>query len=179
MDIDRLVFVDESGAKTNMTRLRGRVLGGARLVDSAPHGHWCTTTMIGSIRLDGTCACMTVDGATDGDVFREYVRMVLLPTLRPGDTVILDNLAAHNDEETRRLIESVPARLLHLPPYSPDLNPIEKMWSKMKAFLRSAKARTQDELNNAIAAALNTVTTQDATGWFSSCGYTHLKINFL
>ena len=107
---------------------------------------------------------MAVDSATDRDVFREYVRVVLVPTLRPGDTVILDNLAAHNDEETRRLVESVPARLLPLPPYSPDLNPIEKMWSKVKAFLRGAKARTQDELNDAIAAALNTVTSQDAAG---------------
>jgi transposase len=172
MDIDRLVFVDESGAKTNMTRLRGRALGGARLIDAAPHGHWCTTTMISSIRLDGTCACMAVDGATDRDVFREYVRQVLVPTLRRGDIVILDNLSAHDDEETRLLVESAQARLLPLPPYSPDLNPIEKMWSKVKAFLRDVKARTQGELHDAIAAALDTVTSQDAAGWFSSCGYT-------
>jgi transposase len=172
MDIHRLVFVDESGAKTNMTRLRGRALGGSRLFDAAPHGHWCTTTMISSIRLDGTCACMAVDSATDRDVFREYARQVLVPALRPGDIVILDNLSAHEDEETRLLIEAVPARLLPLPPYSPDLNPIEKMWSKVKEFLRDAKARTQSELYDAIAAALNTVTPQDAAGWFSSCGYT-------
>lgn len=172
MDIDRLVFVDESGAKTNMTRLRGRALGGARLVDAAPHGHWCTTTMISSIRLDGACACMVVDSATDRDVFREYVRQVLVPTLRPGDVVILDNLSAHDFEQTRLLVESVQAHLLPLPPYSPDLNPIEKMWSKVKAFLRDVKARTQGELYDAIAAALDTVTPQDAAGWFSSCGYT-------
>jgi transposase len=172
MDINKLVFVDESGAKTNMTRLRGRVLGGARLFDSAPHGHWCTTTMISSIRLDGTYACMAVDSATDRDVFREYVRLVLVPALRPGDMVILDNLAAHDDEETRRLVEKAQARLLFLPPYSPDLNPIEKMWSKVKAFLRDAKARTQSDLVESIAAALSGVTPQDAQGWFSSCGYT-------
>ena len=172
MDVGRLVFVDESGAKTNMTRLRGRALGGARLFDASPHGHWCTTTMISSVRLDGTCACMAVDCATDRDVFREYVRAVLVPALRPGDIVILDNLSAHDDEEARRLIETVPARLLPLPPYSPDLNPIEKMWSKVKAFLRNAKARTQGELYDAIAEALGTVTPQDAAGWFSSCGYT-------
>jgi transposase len=172
MDVRQLVFVDESGAKTNMTRLRGRVLGGARLFDSAPHGHWCTTTMISSIRLDGTCACMVVNDATDRDIFREYVRMVLVPSLRHGDIVVLDNLAAHDDEEVRRLIEAVHARLLFLPPYSPDLNPIEKMWSKVKAFLRDAKARTKNELYEAIGAALKTVTPQDAEGWFSSCGYT-------
>ena len=171
MDTNRLVFVDESGAKTNMTRLRGRSLGGARLLDAAPHGHWCTTTMIGSIRLNGTYACMAVDSATDRDVFREYVREVLVPALRPGDIVILDNLSAHDDEETRQLVESVPARLLPLPPYSPDLNPIEKMWSKVKAFLRDAKARTQGELYDAIAAALETVTQQDAEGWISSCDH--------
>jgi len=155
-----------------MTRLRGRILGGARLHDSAPHGHWCTTTMISSIRFDGTYACMAVEGPTDRDVFREYVRVVLLPSLRPGDIVILDNLAAHGDKETQALIESSQARLQFLPPYSPDLNPIEKMWSKAKSFLRAAKARTQDELYEAIGAALKTVTAQDAEGWFSSCGYT-------
>jgi len=114
---------------------------------------------------------MAVDGATDKDVFREYVRRVLVPTLRPGDIVVLDNLSAHKDSETLELIESARAALRFLPPYSPDLNPIEKMWSKVKAFLRSAKARTQDELCEAIGAALRTVTLQDAGGWFQSCGY--------
>lgn len=172
LDVQRLVFVDESGAKTNMTRLRGRAREGARVMDRAPHGHWCTTTMISSIRLDGTSACMAVDGATDKDVFREYVRRVLVPTLRPGDIVVLDNLSAHKDSEALELIESAQAALRFLPPYSPDLNPIEKMWSKVKSFLRSAKARTQEELCDAIGAALRTVTLQDAEGWFQSCGYT-------
>jgi transposase len=172
LDVQRLVFVDESGAKTNMTRLRGRAREGARVMDSVPHGHWYTTTMISSIRLDGTSACMAVDGATDKDVFREYVRRVLVPTLRPGDIVVLDNLSAHKDSEALELIESAQAALRFLPPYSPDLNPIEKMWSKVKAFLRSAKARTQEELCEAIGAGLRTVTLQDAKGWFQSCGYT-------
>lgn len=171
-DVDRLVFVDESGAKTNMTRLHGRALRGARLLDHTPHGHWCTTTMIGSIRLDGTSACLAVDGSTDRDVFREYVRCVLVPSLRPGDIVILDNLAAHSDLETEKLIEAAEARLLFLPPYSPDLNPIEKTWSKVKSFLRKTKARTKEALYEAIGAALKTVTPEDAKGWFLSCGYT-------
>jgi transposase len=171
LDVQRLVFLDESGAKTNMTRLRGRARGAARVMDSAPHGHWCTTTMIGSIRLDGTIACMAVNHATDKDVFREYVRQVLVPTLRPGDIVVLDNLGPHKDSEMLGLIDAAHAELRFLPPYSPDLNPIEKMWSKVKAFLRAAKARTQEELYDAIAAALETVTPKDAKGWFCSCGY--------
>jgi len=172
LDVRRLVFVDESGAKTNMMRLRGRALHGARVIDGAPHGHWCTTTMIGSMRLDGNSACMAVDGATDRDVFREYIRCVLAPMLRPGDIVVLDNLGAHKDAESLRLIEAAHAELRFLPPYSPDMNPIEKMWSKVKEFLRDAKARTKEELYNAIGLALKTVTPQDAEGWFRSCGYT-------
>lgn len=172
MDVNRLVFVDESGAKTNMTRLRGRALHGARLFDHAPHGHWCTATMISSIRFDGFTTCMAVDGPTDRDVFREYVRNVLAPSLRPGDIVILDNLNAHEDVETRLLIQARKAQLVFLPPYSPDLNPIENMWSKVKEFLRKAKARTKEDLYDAIGRALTMVTPQDSRGWFSSCGYT-------
>ena len=171
LDFTRLVFLDESGAKTNMTRLRGRALEGRRLFDTAPHGHWCTTTMIAAVRLDGSTACMAIDGATDKDVFREYVRNVLVPTLRKGDIVVLDNLSAHKDQETQELIEQAGAELRFLPPYSPDLNPIEKMWSKIKTFLRATKARTEEELYQAIRLALQTVTPQDAEGWFRSCGY--------
>ena len=155
-----------------MTRLRGRARKGARVMGHAPHGHWGTTTMLGSIRWDGTCACMAVDGATDREVFREYVRHVLAPTLRPGDIVVLDNLAAHQDAEALALIGKARAAVRFLPPYSPDLNPIEKMWSKVKAFLRRAKARSQEDLYDAIGAALQTVTAQDAENWFQSCGYT-------
>jgi transposase len=128
--------------------------------------------MIGSLRLDGTSACMAVDGATDTDVFVYYVRHVLVPSLHAGDIVVLDNLGAHKDSEALALIEAAGAELRFLPPYSPDLNPIEKMWSKVKAFLRRAKARTQEELYKAIGAALEMVTAQDAEGWFQSCGYT-------
>jgi len=170
-ELERLVFIDEAGAKTNMTRLRGRAQGGQRCVDEAPHGHWETTTMISSIRIDGSTACMVVDGATSSDVFREYVRHVLVPTLKPGDIVILDNLVAHKDVEACRLIQDAQATVLPLPAYSPDLNPIEKMWSKVKEFLRNAKARTQETLLYAIAEALKTITHQDALGWFRSCGY--------
>lgn len=127
--------------------------------------------MISSVRLDGSTACMAIDGAASGQVFREYVRHVLVPSLRAGDIVVLDNLSAHKDHAARQLIESAGATVRFLPPYSPDLNPIEKMWSKVKEFLRAAKARTQDALLNAIAAALQAVSAQDAEGWFASCGY--------
>jgi transposase len=171
LDLSKLVFLDESGAKTNMTRLRGRAKGGGRCVDDTPHGHWCTTTMISSIRLDGSTACMAIDGATSGEVFGEYVRQVLLPTLRPDDIVVLDNLSAHKDKRAIAMIESAGAEVWFLPPYSPDFNPIEKMWSKVKQFLRTAKARTFDALLTAIANALKTITAHDAQGWFESCGY--------
>ena len=127
--------------------------------------------MISSIRLDGSTACMAIDDPTSAEVFREYVRQVLVPTLRPGDIVVLDNLSAHKDKEALALIAAIGAEVWFLPPYSPDLNPIEKMWSKVKAFLRSVKARTSDALLDAIAAALRTITPQDAKGWFSLCGY--------
>ena len=133
-DVKRLVFLDESGAKTNMTRLRGRAPRGERVYDSAPHGHWCSTTMISSIRCDGSTACLVIEGSTDREVFQEYVRGVLLPTLRPGDCVIMDNLSPHKTPEIQALIASVGATARWLPAYSPDLNPIEKMWSKIITF---------------------------------------------
>jgi len=157
-----------------MTRLRGRSPRGRRLHASAPHGHWHTTTMISSVRLDGTCAAMTIEAATDTDVFTAYVEHILVPSLRPGDIVVMDNLAPHKSPRARALIEAAGAAVLFLPPYSPDLNPIEKMWSKIKALLRRAEARTRDQLFAAIAAALNKVTAQDARGWFTSCGYSFI-----
>lgn len=171
LDITRLVFLDETGAKTNMTRLYGRALHGERVIDHAPHGHWCTTTIIGAMRLDGSTACMSVEGATDKIIFREYVRHILIPTLRPGDIVILDNLSAHKDEQTQTLIEQAGAEVRFLPPYSPDLNPIEKMWGKIKTYLRAAEARSEQALQEKIGAALKTVTANDVRGWFSACGY--------
>ena len=127
--------------------------------------------MISSIRLDGSTACMTHEGATDTEVFRTFVREVLCPTLSAGDVVIMDNLSPHKSEPTLALIEAAGASVLFLPAYSPDFNPIEKMWSKVKASLRAAEARTVDALQAAIAAALASVTAKDARNWFVSCGY--------
>lgn len=137
----------------------------------APQGHWRTTTMISSVRLDGTTACMTIEGATDTAVFQAYVRTILVPTLRPADIVVMDNLGAHKNEQTVKLIEQAGATVLFLPAYSPDLNPIEMMWSKIKALLRAAEARSADELLHAIGQALQRVTAQDAAHWFAACGY--------
>ena len=154
-----------------MTRLRGRSLKGQRLNASAPSGHWQTTTMIGAVRLDGNTACMAIEGATNTDVFHAFVSQVLVPELRPNDIVIMDNLSAHKSEPTLELIRQVGAEVLFLPPYSPDLNPIEKMWSKVKNSLRSSAARDLSNLIGAIALALDQVNTQDTIGWFASCGY--------
>lgn len=169
-----MVFLDESGAKTNMTRLRGRAERGERVYDRVPGGHGCTTTMISSIRFDGSTACMTVEGATTPEVFHAYVKEVLVPTRRRGDMVVLDNLSPHKEPVTIRLIEEAGARVIFLPPYSPDFNPIEKMWSKVKELLRAAKARTEEALWAAIADALGKVTADDARNWFASCGYSFI-----
>jgi transposase len=157
-----------------MTRLRGRVLRGERVHASQAYGHWHSTTMLSSIRLDGMTACMAIAGATDTEVFRAFVGEVLCPTLRPGDLVVMDNLSPHKNDLTLGLIEQAGATVRFLPAYSPDLNPIEKMWSKVKQFLRSAEARTCAELLAAIAAPLQTVTPQDALNWFASCGYSFI-----
>jgi transposase len=154
-----------------MTRLCGRCKGGGRLVDATPHGHWETTTMIGSLGAEGSTALMVIEGATDAAVFRAYVKHVLVPTLRPGEIVVMDNLSSHKSPEIRELIEAAGADLWYLPPYSPDLNPIEKMWSKVKTFLRGYKARGTEELYQAVRQALKEITPQDAHGWFESCGY--------
>lgn len=157
-----------------MTRRCGRAQRGQRVHASAPAGHWQTTTMLSSIRLDGSTACMTIEGATDTEVFQTFVREVLGPTLRPGDLVVMDNLSPHKHDATMQLIERTGAAVRFLPAYSPDLNPIEKLWSKVKQFLRSAEARTAEELQAAIAAALASVTAQDAMNWFASCGYSFI-----
>jgi transposase len=130
--------------------------------------------MIASIRLDGSTAAMAIEGATDREVFRAYIQRVLCPTLRAGDIVIMDNLAPHKNELILSLIGQAKATVRFLPAYSPDLNPIEKMWSKVKQSLRSAEARTREELVEAIASALHTVTPKDARGWFASCGYSFI-----
>ena len=165
------MFIDETGASTKMTRLRGRALRGQRCRSPVPHGHWKTTTFTGALRLSGMTAPMVLDGPMNADAFRAYVRHILAPTLRPGDTVVMDNLPAHKVADIRVLIENAGANLLYLPPYSPDLNPIEKAWSKLKLLLRSAKARTKDVLDQAITDLLPQITHDNAQAWFRCSGY--------
>ena len=155
-----------------MIRLYGRAPRGERVRDAAPHGHWGVRTLIGSVRGDGQTTCMTIDAPTDRNVFLAYVKKVLVPTLRPGDIVVMDNLAAHKTPAVIEAIRSAGAFVEYLPPYSPDLNPIEKMWSKIKALLRAMAARTSRALHRAIRRSLERVTPQDAVSWFASCGYT-------
>ena len=160
--------MDESGAKTNMTRLRGRAKRGKRLLAAAPCGRWQSTTMISSIRLDGETACMHLLGAADTAAFLIYIGEVLCPTLKAGDIVIMDNLSVHKSPEVAKLVNAAGATVRFLPAYSPDLNPIEKMWSKIKSVLRSVEARTPQELDEAISLAFSKITAKDAEGWFAS-----------
>ena len=164
-------FIDESGAKTNMVRLHGRCPQGQRLLSKAPAGHWQTTTMIAAIGLDGVHAPFALEGAVDAEAFGVYVEQVLLPTLHGGEIVVLDNLSCHKHPRVRELIESAGAEVWYLPPYSPDFNPIEPMWSKIKQTLRSLAARTFEGLIEAIRIALGKVSLQDLAGWFIHCGY--------
>ena len=166
-----LVFVDESGANTKMTRLRGRALGGQRLLACVPHGHYQTSTLIAGVRLGGPCAPWLFDGAMNGEMFLAWVRQGLAPTLRLGDVVILDNLSTHKIRGVRAAIEAAGARLLYLPPYSPDFNPIEQMWSKIKQVLRSHAPRTADELLQAAQAAFNAISATDCKGFFFGARY--------
>lgn len=154
-----------------MTRLRGRCARGKRLHASAPCGRWRTTTMIGAVRIDGSTACMTVEGATNAEVFRAYVKEILLPTLSPGDILVMDNLSAHKDALALEMLAAGGVEVRFLPPYSPDLNPIELMWSKVKNLLRGAEARDNEQLLRAIGEALSRVTAGDAAHWFAHCGY--------
>lgn len=154
-----------------MTRLYGRAAKGERVIDSVPQNYGSNITMLASLTLSGITAPMTINGAVDGAVFKIYVEEILAPTLEPGDIVIMDNLPAHKVKGVKELIQAKGARLIYLPPYSPDLNPIEKCWSKIKTYLRRAKARTRAELEKALAEALLLVNSKDAEGWFKSCSY--------
>ena len=167
-----LVFVDESGANTKMTRLRGRALGGERLLARIPHGHYQTSTLISGVRLEGPCAPWLFGGPMNGEMFVAWVRQGLALTLRPGDVVILDNLSTHKIQGVRQAIEAVGARLLYLPPYSPDFNPIEPMWSKIKQILRGHNPRTENELLRAAKTAFNSISKADCKGFFFSAQYT-------
>jgi len=170
-DLGRLKFIDESGVNISMTRLYGRAPRGQRVVGSAPQNYGENITMLGALSAQGLSALMTVDGATDSDVFAAFVREVLSPTLREGDIVVLDNLGAHRSAAARKAVEARGARLVFLPPYSPDLNPIERCWSKIKTALRAAKARTREALEEAIKQAIAAVSASDARAWFKHCGY--------
>ena len=154
-----------------MTRLYGRGAKGERVIETVPKNYGENITMIASLSFSGIEAPMTINGAVDAIVFKIYVQEVLCPTLSAGDVVVMDNLSAHKVSGIRELIEAKGARLIYLPPYSPDLNPIEKCWSKIKTYLRQAKARTRDELEKALREALLLITKEDAIGWFRSCGY--------
>jgi transposase len=166
-----LKFVDESGVNLAMTRLYGRAPKGTRVIGAVPQNYGANVTMLGALGRQGLQAVMTVDSATDTDVFRTYVRRVLGPTLASGDVVVMDNLQAHKAVGIQQALARRGARLLYLPPYSPDLSPIEPCWSKRKTALRKAKARTRAALDEAIAEAMTTVSHMDARGWFKRCGY--------
>ena len=166
-----LVFIDETGANTKMTRCYARSLRGRRVIDKVPYGHWKTTTFLGALRVDGLTAPLVVDGPMNGPLFRAYVEQHLAPTLRAGDIVILDNLPAHKVAGVREAIEAVGARLAYLPPYSPDLNPIEQWFAKLKTLLRAAAARTIDALEQTLAQLLGQFTTTECQNYFRHCGY--------
>jgi transposase len=172
-DVDpaQLVFLDESAAQTSMTPAHGRAPRGKRVVAHVPGGHWMIVTMISAIRLDGPFAAATIIGPTDSDVFRTYIRELLTPQLKLGDVVVMDNLSPHKAPGVREAIESAGASLRYLPPYSPDFNPIENMWSKLKRTLRNIGARSIESLHEAIDAALLAITPSDCHGFFRGCGY--------
>jgi transposase len=167
----RLIFLDESGLQTHMKRLYGRTAKGERLVDTMPGGHWRTTTMISAIRTGGVVTAMVTEGATDATVFRGFVEHFLVPVLRRGDIVVMDNLSSHKVSGVREAIEGVGAQLWYLPPYSPDFNPIEQAWSKVKSVLRSITPKTTRQLYRAVGTALRRVTRRECQNYFANCGY--------
>ncbi len=171
LDPEKLVFVDETGASTKMARLYGRSKRGTRCRAPIPHGHWKTTTFTAGLRLSGLTAPMVLDGPMNGAAFLAYVEQGLAPTLSPGDIVIMDNLPAHKPLAIKRAIEEAGAELRFLPPYSPDFNPIELAFAKLKSILRKAAARTIDDLWRVIADALQSFTTAECANYFTAAGY--------
>jgi transposase len=166
-----LVFIDETWTKTNMTPLRGWAKRGARLVGKVPHGHWKTTTFLAALRLNRIDAPWVLDGPIDGETFRTYLEKVLVPTLKPGDIVIMDNLGSHKGKALRQLIRSAGAKLFFLPKYSPDLNPIEQVFAKLKHLLRKAGARTVEAISAAIGNLLQAFTPTECANYFENAGY--------
>jgi transposase len=171
MNPAQLIFIDETWATTNMTRLRGRCQRGKRLVAAVPHGHWRTSTFVAGLRMTGLTAPLVLDGAMNGDAFRAYVDQILAPTLVPGDIVIMDNLRSHKVAGVCAAIEARGASLLYLPPYSPDLNPIEQSFAKLKALIRTAAARSRDALWNAIGQLLSRFVPHECANYFANAGY--------
>lgn len=167
------MFIDETGASTKMARRSGRCRKGQRLLCKEPFGHWKTTTFTAALRHDGLTAPLVLDGPMDGDSFRAYVGQVLVPTLKAGDIVIMDNLPSHKVVGIREMIEAAGAKLLYLPPYSPDLNPIEQVFAKFKALLRKAAARTLDALWRAIGNALTAFSPQECSNYLKNSGYSN------
>ena len=171
LDVGRLVFFDESGVNTLMARTRGRSPEGERLVGSAPAGRYETLTLMSAVRLGGVVAPMLLDGPVNAETFAGYVEDCLVPALEPGDVLIMDNLPAHKSARVTRAVEVAGCVLVYLPPYSPDFNPIEHMWSKVKASLRKTAARTPKALLDGVAEALRAITLADCAGYFEHCGY--------
>ena len=171
LDRSKLVFIDETGAATNMARRRGRAQKGERLRAGIPHGHWKTTTFVAGLRLTGMTAPMVLDGPMNGAAFLAYVQQVLVPELKPGDIVIMDNLSAHKGCQVRDAIEAAGARLLYLPPYSPDFNPIENAFAKLKALLRKAAERTVEALWHLIGKLIDAYSPQECANYFAAAGY--------
>lgn len=167
---DHLIFLDESGVNLGMVRRYGRALGGKRLVDHSPLNKPKAITVLAAIRTDGVFAQASYPGGTTKEKFLQYVRETLVPALHPGDIVVMDNLSAHHAPQVAQLIHQAGAKLLYLPPYSPDLNPIEKLWSKVKAFLRKCRALTPESLQQALQAAFACVTPSDCRNWFACAG---------
>ena len=167
----KLVFIDETWAKTNMTPLYGWAAIGKRVIDHVPHGHWKTTTFLAALRHNGLTAPMVVDGAINGELFLAYVNQVLLPTLRKGDIVVLDNLGSHKVAGVKEAIETVGAKVVYLPPYSPDFNPIELVFSKLKTILRKAKLRTVEELWKKLGKLCDIFTPEECQNYFKHAGY--------
>jgi transposase len=171
MDPRRLVFVDETWASTNMARRKGRAKKGQRLVEPIPHGHWKITTFVAALRASGMVAPMTCDGSVNGDLFVAYVEQVLVPTLSPGDVVVMDNLSSHKRKGVREAIEKAGCTLWYLPAYSPDLNPIENAFSKLKALLRKARERTVAGLQSFLCFCTDAFKPDECVNYFAHCGY--------
>ena len=171
VDFLKLIFIDEMGINLGMKRLFGRAIGGERVFDYKPINYGNNISMIGGLSCKGLIASMTIEGSVNGKVFETYIKQILAPQLIKGDIVVMDNLSVHKVKGIEEAIENAGAKLIYLPPYSPDLSPIELCWSKFKEFLRTKAARTIEHLNNAVTQGINLITHDNIKGWFKHCGY--------